>query len=332
MTKGMECCKCGTTETRWWYRDYDSRKEWTGLRICYDCKLNKEKEENRKLKEKRTGVRKCVKCGNVETYVTSRGYECWAKYYDDEGEWDKKSYLCNSCEQKRKQAETTSEIKRIKSERLKERKCIECESVEVSHWYNQYNENGRKTNSFLCRSCYMKGYNGESYSYNSLRKTVCNCRLNKEIDLNNFPNFSDRDKGRIGEDIVSYTLGVDNQNDVSDNYSSLYDLTHHHIYGKIEVKTASFDNINKTWDSTLDMEHNFDTLFILCMSKEKPWRNVNRLYIIPEECNELYGKRYVSIYDSPLRVSKWEKFRADVKPYNDTYHKMDMYIKFFGKQ
>ena len=38
------------------------------------------------------------------------------------------------------------------------------------------------------------------------------------------------------------------------------------------------------------------------------------------------------IFDNPSRESKWEKFRCDEKPYNDTYHKMDMYIKFFGEQ
>jgi hypothetical protein len=332
MTKvvGMKCCKCGTTATRWWYRDYDNKKEWTGLRICYDCKLNKEKEENRKLKEKRIGVRKCIKCGNVETYVTSRGYECWARYHDDEGKWDKKSYLCNSCEQKRKQEETTNEIKRIQDERLKERKCIECESVETLHWFKQYDEKGNKTNKFICNKCYMKSYNGDPDSYSNIIKSMRNCRSNKEIDLSNFSNFSDQDKGRIGEDIVSYTLGVDNQNDASNNYSSLYDLVHHHIYGKIEVKTASFDDVHNCWDVTLHIGRNFDTLIILCMGKEKPWRHVEMAYVIPEDCNELYGIRYVGIYDNPK--SKWEKFRVNVKPYNDTYHKMDMYIKFFGNK
>lgn len=41
---------------------------------------------------------------------------------------------------------------------------------------------------------------------------------------------------------------------------------------------------------------------------------------------------YISIYKNPLRESKWEKFRTDEKPYNDIYHKMEMYVKYFGEQ
>lgn len=65
---------------------------------------------------------------------------------------------------------------------------------------------------------------------------------------------------------------------------------------------------------------------------EKPWKNVKRVYVIPEDSSELYGKIYISIYDKPSRESKWEKFRVDEKPYNDTYHKMDMYLKYFGEK
>jgi hypothetical protein len=331
-TVGMKCCKCGTKETRWWYRDYNSKKEWTGLRICYDCKLNKEKEENRKLKERIVGVRKCVKCGSAETYVTSAGYECWAKCYDRDGEWDKKSYMCNLCYQRAKQEVRSYEIECIKNERFKERKCIKCESIDTPHWFMYHDENGNKTNMFICRNCYMKDYNKRSDSYNNIRKIVCNCRIDADIDLSKFDEFSERIRGRIGEDIVSCTLEIDNHNDISNNYNSLYDLVYHHTYGRIEVKTASFGINNNSWDSTLDTEHNFDTLVILCMSKEKPWRHVKMVYIIPEDCSELYGKRYVSIYENPSRESKWDKFRVDAKPYNDTYHKMDMYIKFFGEQ
>lgn len=330
--KGMKCCKCGTTETKYWYRDYDYKKEWTGNRICYECKLELERDKNRKIKKNLTEGRKCVKCGNTETYVTKHGYECWAKYYDRDGEWDKKSYMCNSCSQRAKQEARTYEINCIKSYRLKERKCVKCENIDVQHWYAYYDENGNKTNMFMCKNCYMKDYNKKTDSYNSIRKTVCNCRLNTDIDLSKFDEFNDRIKGRIGEDIVSYTLEIDNQNSVSDNYNSLYDLVYHNKYGKIEVKTASFGIHNTSWDSTLDIEHNFDTLVILCMDNEKPWRHVKMVYIIPEDCSELYGQRYISIYKNPSRESKWDKFRVDEKPYNDTYHKMSMYVKFFEEQ
>ncbi len=332
-TKGMKCCKCGSTETRYWYRDYNDKKEWTGRRICYECKLRIDRDDNRKIKDNRLEGRKCIKCGNTETYVSSAGYERWARYYDKDGKWDGKSYMCDLCNQRTKQEKITNEIKHIKNERFKERKCFKCEGIDIRRWFIYYDENGNKTNKFLCNKCYMKYYNMEPNSHNNIKKSMRDCRLNADIDLNRFSEFSERIKGRIGENIVSSVLGIDNYNDVSNNYESLYDLVCHPTYGRIEVKTASFDDVhNQSWDSTAELEHNFDTLIILCMSNEKPWRHVDRVYIIPVDCNELYGKRYISIYKNPLRESKWEKFRADEKSYNDIYHKMEMYVKYFGEQ
>jgi hypothetical protein len=65
------------------------------------------------------------------------------------------------------------------------------------------------------------------------------------------------------------------------------------------------------------------------ISTNCPRYNLNRN--LTSDCNELYGKRYISIYKNPSRESKWDNFRVDEKPYNDTYHKMDMYIKYFGE-
>jgi len=59
--------------------------------------------------------------------------------------------------------------------------------------------------------------------------------------------------------------------------------------------------------------------------------DMSRGYIYTGRLSELYGERYISIYKNPSRESKWDKFRVDEKPYNDAYHKMDFYIKFFGE-
>ena len=37
--KHIRCYKCGVTKTPYWYRDYDSKGDWTGKRVCYECKL-----------------------------------------------------------------------------------------------------------------------------------------------------------------------------------------------------------------------------------------------------------------------------------------------------
>lgn len=49
-------------------------------------------------------------------------------------------------------------------------------------------------------------------------------------------------------------------------------------------------------------------------------KNIERMYAIPE--GELGKVTGVSIVKS--NNSRWEKFRIDERPYNDTYHKMNI--------
>lgn len=327
--KHLICHKCGTTKTKYWYRDYDSKGDWNGKRICYECKLEVERKKNRKIKEDRIKDRKCIRCGNIDTYINSKDYECWARYYNQDGKWDGKSYLCHLCNQRIKQEEISKVIKRINEQRLKERKCAICGNIDTSHWYKLYDEKGYKTNLWLCHGCYEKDYNKRPDSHNSIRKIMSLCRSGRVIDFNKFDELLENEKGRIGEDIVSVTLGIKNQNDMADNYKYPYDLVCHPGYGRIQVKIAGFDIKNQSYDFTIGMEHEFDTLIALCMDKERPWKDVDEVYIMPEECDELYGESYISIYRDSSG-SKWKKFRIDEKPYNSTYHNMDIYKKFFN--
>ena len=156
------------------------------------------------------------------------------------------------------------------------------------------------------------------------------CRRDKDIDLSKFGEFHENEKGRIGEDIASDVLDIKNQNDVAGNYTFPYDLVCHPDYGRIQVKIAGFDTKNGSYDFTIGKEHEFDTLILLCMDKERPWKDVEDVYIVPEDCYELYGESYVSIYKDSSRESKWKKFRVNNEPYNDAYYNMDIYKKFFN--
>lgn len=60
--------------------------------------LDNRKIETSKIKRK---DRKCSECGNVETYIDNAGREYWfADIYRNKN-WDKESYLCLSCYNKR---------------------------------------------------------------------------------------------------------------------------------------------------------------------------------------------------------------------------------------
>lgn len=315
----LKCCRCSKTESNWWYKDYDDKGKWTGKRICYVCKLEIEREKNRKAKDdnERLKNKKCVKCGSIETYINPEGYDLWARFYDNVGKWDGKSYLCNLCSQRVKQELVSREIKRIKEKRLIERKCVLCECAKTIRWYKYY-EDKKWLGRYLCKKCYMKNYNAEYNCHNNIKKSLRNCRI-CDIDLSKFETFTENEKGRIGEDIVAETLNLENQNIISDNYTAPFDLVDSHGI-RFQIKISTFDNVNRNWDFTIGYEHKFDILIILCMDKERPWKDVKRVYVIPEKCNELYGKRYISIFEGI--ESKWERYRVDEEPYNDAYHRL----------
>lgn len=76
------------------------------------------------------------------------------------------------------------------------------------------------------------------------------------------------------------------------------------------------------------MEHNFDSIAVTYMDNNNPWKNTNRVYIIPE--SELYGETQITIYEDWPKVSRrskfeWiEKYRINEKPFNDIYHSVDI--------
>lgn len=131
--------------------------------------------------------------------------------------------------------------------------------------------------------------------------------------------YSPPGKGFVGAQTVAKTLGLDDCNIIMDNFCFYVDLSKHSIYGYVEVKTSSFDIERRYWKCANVGTHKFDTLIIICMDQYKPWKNVLRIYAIL--ANELMSQDSVSI---GANGSKWDKFRIDEKPFNDTYHKMDI--------
>lgn len=246
--------------------------------------------------------RKCRKCGNDKTKMEYHNPK-WYKYYDEKGYWNG-GYICYDC---------YWEIGERKN--IDERTCNICEGGTyidrngIPIWRKNRDEKGNwDGHSFLCTICYER-FNPNSK--NNLLKSVALCR-NEEISIS-----GKKDKGRIGEDIVSITLGLKNQNDISNNYNSPFDLFFHPKYGKIGVKIRG-QLYNYEWNfSDINSDGDYDTILLLCMDNNKPWKNVDRVYAIPIEAINV---KCISIYKNPSRRAWYDEFRIDEKPYNDSYH------------
>jgi hypothetical protein len=109
-------------------------------------------------------------------------------------------------------------------------------------------------------------------------------------------------------------LGIKNYNIETDNFSADFDAFDPVKYHRIDVKGPSL--INGTWTVT-SIGKNFDNLFILCMSND--YSRVIKVYIIPKE----FVGDYIKIYKGILNIL-YDKFMVDEKPYDETFHNMDI--------
>lgn len=70
------------------------------------------------------------------------------------------------------------------------------------------------------------------------------------------------------------------------------------------------------------MDKYCDTFFFVCMDRSKPWKNVERVYVIPKDI--VIKRSSITIYKNPSRSAWYEDFRIDERPFNDVYHNMSL--------
>lgn len=216
-------------------------------------------------------------------------------------------YLCRKCYRE------CGIIKKIDIKR----KCNKCGREESSHWY----KDGILD---LCNMCYQK------YSPNSANNTIksmAKCRTKRIIRIDRFGNLDDNELGYVVECIVCDTYGIKIYNDEADNYRSPFDAIHPE-YGKFQIKGVSFNIVEGQWRirfrDTEILWPVFDFAVIICMDGNKPWKNVERVYKIPQE--ELVNRKSIAIVKNPtdcvgnLMTPWYEKYRIDEKPFNDTWY------------
>lgn len=161
---------------------------------------------------------------------------------------------------------------------------------------------------YLCDNCHSKF--GDSKD-----NTIKNMR---QFRTGMLDPSSAQGKGFIGARIIAKTLGLDDCNIKTNNFNFYIDLSKHSVYGYIEVKTATFSRIDKTWNFNTNREQDYDTLVLICMDEN--WNDIERIYAIPWEYS--IKRKHITIYENPSRYCWYEKFRIDEKLYNDIFHNM----------
>ncbi len=192
--------------------------------------------------------------------------------------------------------------------KFKNRKCCICGSNETyikntgEPWWIRYKINGNwDRKSHLCMKCHIKE-----------RSPDCK---NRQFRITH-----SYGKGIIGEAVVMDVRKIKNYNIEVNNFCAKFDLFGDPEYDVIQVKTKI--PFYGDWTTNFGEEHNFNTLFFLCMNENR--KVIERIYIIPEK--ELCDITGVSVkYNGK---SKWEKFRLnDIELYNDAYQSLIEYLK-----
>jgi hypothetical protein len=242
----------------------------------------------------------------------------WFKYKGRKGIWDRRSYQCYRCYN----GIGTSKKSRKKEGYFEGRKCCVCGSGETIKidgiyplWLKYRDEKYIwDQKSYLCNKCYGKDWYVKYKRDEIKSQTYC-----RNVG---FDKCSDQGKSIISEVFIAKVLGVRVVSIETDNFRSSVDLEYHPILGKIQVKVRTFmDEYNGWGGIDFGMEHDFDTLIFACMDKN--WKNVERMYIIPE--SELYGLTGISITE---KGKKYEKFRyVDIEAYNDAYQDLMSFME-----
>lgn len=254
--------------------------------------------------------RKCCRCGSDKTHLEGGTSPKWRSCKC--GKQDCTKWLCYDC---------FNETQRIKhgeenEKRLKKIKCCKCGSDNTyRNWWVKYKDNkgnwDRK--SYICKTCYNEKWYAETIG--PMRK----CR-SEDIYSKKFEDLSEREKGKIIEDVVAEELGIENQNVVTDNYNCPCDLTYHEKYGNIQVKARAFVILENRQKFEFRNIHTYDTLCIVGVDKN--WKNIEYVLMIPTDelvkmLNNEVEKESISIYKD--KFSAYNEFRIDHMPYDKKF-------------
>lgn len=166
---------------------------------------------------------------------------------------------------------------------------------------------------YICHNCWH-------IYYNNLPDSVLNA--NSKWRNGMLDSSSTNGKGFIGQQIVAKAYGVEDCNLKMKNFRFCVDLSKMSKYGYIEVKTATLNKINDNWGFNTRRDQKYNTLILVCMDHNEPWKDVMMAYAIPYE--EAIKRRQITIVRHPTRYTWYKDFEIDCKLFNDAYHNMKL--------
>lgn len=266
---------------------------------------------------------KCCKCGNNKTRI---------KWLDLEGkevpDWrrhrcnrkDCTSYVCYDC-----YIVGPKKSREYFLEKTTGRKCRKCGNDKTyvnnsgtHHWFKYIDEEGIwDGKSYLCQRCHSIIKNNLPDSGANIIKSMRKSRTGQLTIC------SETGKGLIGEAVIAKIRDLDILSIKLNNLNCIFDLSIDCTYGRIQVKLRN--PYYGYWHIRLDRDHNFDTLFILCLNEHM--KKVDRMYIIPE--SELYNVMGINICMNPTKQigSRYDRFRVDSGPYDYIYQDLMSYLR-----
>jgi hypothetical protein len=159
------------------------------------------------------------------------------------------------------------------------------------------------------------GYYREYYRKRS--KKLAKCR-NEGLDPDSKTGI-----GYITDILVARYLGIKTCFEITDNFNhSEYDMFEHKDWGLINAKGSTISiheyhglSGQPCWKFYIRKNTKAD--FFFCIGYDDYRKNVNRVYIIP---NEDYISKLEAITIYAFGYSKYDSFREDSRPWNDLYH------------
>jgi len=107
-------------------------------------------------------------------------------------------------------------------------------------------------------------------------------------------------------------------------------------HGNIDVKGPSMSILKRGpfryyyWK--IDTRRKIDCDTYVCLGHTSDRIDIESVWIIPNEEN-IYNRKDIKIWKTSERISKYDKFKTDPKPYNDAYHSLMEFLKdkkYFG--
>lgn len=274
--------------------------------------------------------RACHICGNTGDYKVIP-----YKFYNKEGYWNGKSYLCKKCHDEIRYPSTESskmeymEYRRgLIRDKCKGRICCKCGSSETYErpgggyvWF--VCSCGKiDCTKWSCKTCYTSNYQrNDPTSAHNLIKEMRKSRIG-DLDKR-----TTSGKSLIDQAVVAEYLGVEDLNIKMDNFGYCIDIEHGK-YRKIDVKGASL--IYGGWHYQTNEKIDCDTYFFLGYDQNR--ENIRVIFIIPNYV--IMHNKGVTISKSSFRTQKYDKFKVDDQgiydSINEIYHDLMLYLK--GKE